>query len=33
MNGFLKTTSTVFMLFGAISMASVVPDCVLLFHL
>lgn len=32
LNGFLKTTATVCVLFAAISTAPVVPDCVLLFH-
>lgn len=32
LNGFLKTTATVCVLFAAISTAPVVPDCVLLFY-
>ena len=32
LNGFLKTTATVCLLFAAISTAPVVPDCVLLFY-
>lgn len=33
LNGFLKTTATVCVLFAAISTAPVVPDCVLLFYI
>jgi hypothetical protein len=32
LNGFLKMTSTVCILFAAISTPPVVPDCVLLFY-
>lgn len=32
LNGFLKMTSTVCVLFAAISIPPVVPDCVLLFY-